>query len=59
MDGFFTGYFAVHPASSHLVVVSEAAGQTVLLCRTCETYQTVDSIAAGLPILHKEEVNAE
>lgn len=54
MDGFFTGYKLVHPSSGlapHDVVVSEAAGQTTLVCLTCETFQTVDSIASGAKIL--------
>ncbi len=56
MDGHFTGYSLVHPMSGgtpHDVRVGEAAGQTTLICLTCETFQTVDSIDAGLPILGK------
>ncbi len=54
MDGHFTGYKLAHP--QHDIVVSEAAGQTTLICLDCETFQTVDSIASGAPILTKVEV---
>lgn len=56
MDGHFTGYKLIHPVPEHDVHVGEAGNQTTLVCLTCETFQTVDSIAAGLPILEKREV---
>ncbi len=56
MDGRFTGYTKVHPvtgATPHLVHIVTAGGQATLLCLTCETFQTVDSIAAGTAVVEK------
>ncbi len=56
-DGNFSGFKAVHPttgAAAHDVRVVAAGGQATLLCITCETYQTVDSISSGAPIIEKE-----
>lgn len=58
MNGHFTGYKLVHPTSgsaAHDVRVLEASGQTALVCLTCETFQTVDSIAAGHAVIAKGE----
>lgn len=55
-DGHFTGYGKVHPTtgdSAHDVRVAHGAGQVILICFTCETYQTVDTIDAGLEIKKK------
>lgn len=54
--GHFTGYDKVHPtqgANPHDVRVTQAAGQTTLVCLTCETYQTVDSISSGAEVIKK------
>lgn len=56
-DGHFTGYSKVHPttgANPHDVRIMEAAGQIMLVCITCETYQTTDSVDSGAAVTKKE-----
>lgn len=55
-NGSFGGYSKVHPTTGdtpHDVRVCEAAGQVTLVCFTCETYQTVDSVASGIGVIAK------
>lgn len=60
MIGHFTGYSEYHPTEGpdpHDVRLAVGAGQAIVVCFTCETFQTLDTIEAGLPIMTKEGVS--